>query len=383
MNKSDQDFFCPAPWTNIHINQINGETRPCCGGPNQYKGVYLGSITNADWSYINGDNASLQTIRREMSLGVEPQYCKGCVEKDWYNNFLKYRKDIESGLDEPWQYLKSMDIRWGDTCQLSCLYCNEWASSKWASLKQRSKFIPIKSSRSYRDQYHELYNLVEKHGHGLERISLLGGEPLLLNENIELLDLLPDIEVDIFSNLNLPNIQENKVYQRLIRRNRVIWRISMENIGPRFEFVRRGSSWPNQMSNIQKLYQNCIFPSVVRVHAQYCVYSALNLSELYDYFAQYPNIEIEWNILSDPKPLDLLNFPKNFRDRAIDEILTVIKNYEHAEYPLSRVLERLSKPEQDYDNDAVQKCLDWHHDMETKYFNNHKKFLDLWPCYTT
>jgi organic radical activating enzyme len=372
--------FCIAPWVNIHINQVGGETRPCCGGGSEFQGKSLGSISKNDWSYIQGTNLGLANLRREMLSGKKPDYCVGCVEKDWYREFLRYQDEIDFSTDLKWQHLKSMDVRWGTTCQLSCMYCNQSSSSTWALLENRNKSIPIQSSRSFRDQYNEIYELLKEHGEKIERVSLLGGEPLLLPENATLLDLMPNATVEIFSNLNIASLATNKVYQKLKNRYHVKWYISMENIQDRFEFVRRGSDWNQQVSNIKTLFDGCLDIDNIRVHGQYCVYSALNMQELYDFFSDFPLASIDWNILTDPKPLDIFNFPRFFVEKAITEINNVVQKHRNRSFQLQSILPRLESMSSG-DDRAVETCLRWHDDMESRYFNKSKNFSSLWPQY--
>ena len=67
---------------------------------------------------------------------------------------------------------------------------------------------------------------------------MVGGEPLLMKENADLLELIPDnVKVDVISNFST-DVTKSKVFEKLLKRPKVNWHISIENGGERYEYVR-------------------------------------------------------------------------------------------------------------------------------------------------
>lgn len=361
------EHFCIAPWVNVHIHQSGG-IRPCCFGDD------FGKIQSDDWSYIDGTNENLAQLKESLLNNEKTQYCKNCFEKPWYDEFHNENVVIDNINDF---VLKGMDIRWGTTCQLSCMYCDSHSSTTWASIHTKLKhFIPIQNGRAYRNKTDHLFEFISKHAKSLKRVSLLGGEPLLLKENIQLLDILEDhTQIDIFTNLNID--LDNEIFNKLINRPNVNWRVSMENVGKRFEFVRRGSNWDVQEKNLRYLDS---LNKKFTIHSQYCVYSALNIAEMYDFANTIPNASIDWNLnYTKPEAMNFFNMPPHFKNLALLELDKVQSKCVQYDEIKQKLLNTMGS----FEVDAVQKCINFHEDYESLYFENKLSFTNLWPQYET
>jgi sulfatase maturation enzyme AslB (radical SAM superfamily) len=366
LNNITSDAFCIAPWVNIHISQSN-QIKPCCGGRGDFK-----SIEN----YVNGTDSSLIQLKQDLVNGNFSVFCQGCVEKEWYSEFLDQPTIVDS-IDD--FLIKSVDARWGITCQLSCMYCNSSSSSTWSQLK--SKVIPIQSLKIYNDNVNKTFELIDSNRDQITRVSMLGGEPLLLKENLRLLDAInEDTNIDIFTNLNV-DIDKNEIFQRLIERKNVNWYVSMETIGQRFEFVRRGAEWDRQIKNLQQLSSRSTLP--ITLQSQYCVYNALHLVELYEFTDTFNNVTVNLTSgVTRPEVLNFFLFPESFKIIALDQINRCISRYPHGNYQLMHVKELLESSMHTSTPDIVEKCILWHQEQESNYFKNRFDFLKLWPEYS-
>jgi organic radical activating enzyme len=366
LSRAISDDFCIAPWVNLHISQQN-QIKPCCGGKGEFEFIE---------NYVNGTNSSLSQLKQDLVDGKSPSYCAGCMEREWYSEFL----DQDLSVDNINSFtLKSIDARWGNTCQLSCMYCNEKWSSTWAGLK--SKIIPIQSSRIYNNNIDKIFDLIKSNQHQIKRVSMLGGEPLLLKENLRLLNSIAnDTSVEIFTNLNV-DVETNKIYQQLIKRTNVNWYVSMETIEKRFEFVRRGANWNKQLKNLQLLSYSC--PQSITFQSQYCVYNALHLVELYDFANTFEHIHVGLTLgITNPEMLNFFLFPESFKVSALDEINRCINKYPNASNQLIPIKKQLESTLFTSRPNIVEDCITWHQAQESKYFNNQYNFLELWPEYS-
>ena len=309
------DFYCAAPWRGLHINP-RGDVKTCCAGnPNM-----LGNLDDQSIDQIlNGQR--LQEIRQSISQGKPHEYCSNCVkaerfgadsERQWHNN-------VNPGFDyaaagTQYHYPVIIDVRWNITCNLSCNYCSDWASSKWAALKS----ISFKSgSRPY---YEQVCNFIEQHKEHIHEVALVGGEPLLLPENERLLDVIPkDAIVTLITNMSV-NLDKNKIFYKLSQRSSVGWSMSFDNIGERFEYVRYGGNWDLLQKNLITIKE--LMNTAGHwggIHAVYNIYSATRLCELSE-FAAKNNTSIIWQNLFQPDYLDpFLHGPK-IAQASLDEI---------------------------------------------------------------
>lgn len=355
-----KDAYCLAPWVNFHINQKQ-QIKPCCAWHQGYESVE---------NYIAGNEPSISELKQQLISNNPSSFCSKCVEKNWYSEFKQADISLKTVDDF---LIKSLDIRWTSTCQLTCMYCHENFSSSWATTKSKYQSIPIVPTRIKNVEM--IYNFLEEHQ--IKRISLLGGEPLLMKENIQLLETIDsDIAIEIFTNLNV-DLTNNKVFELLINRSNVQWYISMENIESKFEFVRRAANWPRQIENLKILKKHN--PKSVTLQSQYCVYSAFDLVDLYQ-FARDNNCAV--NLVGNnfkPVMLDIFSFPQVFKQQALDELDRCLELFPDWEHKLQPIRQKLLGDWDVVMPNIVALCVAWHNDLESKFFNNQFKFVDLWP----
>lgn len=309
------NFHCAAPWRGLHINP-RGDVKTCCAGnPNM-----LGNLNSAGIEEILNSPALIE-IRKSIAQGQEHSYCSNCInaektggnsERSWHNN---QNTDLDyATAGDHYHYPVIMDVRWNTTCNLSCNYCSEWASSKWSALKQ----IPFKSgSRPY---YDAVCDFVEQHHAHIKEVALVGGEPLLLPENERLLDVIPkDAIVTLITNMAV-DFENNKVFKKIAQRRQVGWSMSFDNVGPRYEYVRYGGSWDLLQRNLEIV--NDLKKNQGHwggIHAVYNIYSATRLCELYE-FARETGTTVLWQKLFDPDYLDPFLHGPEVAQLAIAEI---------------------------------------------------------------
>lgn len=293
------NFFCAAPWRGLHINPRSNVKTCCAGDPN-----ILGNLeTQSIEEILNGP--TMKEIRQTLAKGQMHSYCSNCIqaerfgadsERKWHNS---QNPDIDyATAGDQYHYPVIADIRWNITCNLSCNYCSEWCSSKWAALKGK----PFKyETRHY---YEEVCDFLQKHYDHIKEVALVGGEPLLLPENEKLLDVVPpQATVTIITNMSV-ELENNKIFKKLAKRNGVGWSMSFDNINEKFEYVRYGSNWnllKNNISTVKNLMKtNGHWGGI---HAVYNLYNATRICELRQ-FAEEQGLTVLWQNLFQPDYLD-------------------------------------------------------------------------------
>lgn len=372
-----KDFYCAAPWRGLHINP-QGSVKTCCAGnPNM-----LGNLNSQSIEQILNSDL-MKEIRRDLAQGQAHEYCSNCVkaerfgadsERAWHNNVNPNFDYASAGDQYHWPTI--VDVRWNITCNLSCNYCGPSCSSKWAALQN----IPFKSvARPY---YESVCNFIEKHQEHVHEVALVGGEPLLLPENDRLLDVIPKTAiVTLITNLNI-DLENNKIFKKLVQRNRVGWSMSFDNIGPRFEYVRHGSDWQLMKRNIGTI------KDLMRTqghwggaHAVYNIYNATRLVEFRQFLADN-EITVMWQNLFQPDFLDPFLHGQQVARVASQEIQRfydsnlatdqervffdqALKNYQTVNNEQSQITKQFS--------DHIAK-------IENQYHTDQKEqFVNLWP----
>jgi organic radical activating enzyme len=279
--------YCSAIDCALHVD-MNGDIRTCCSG---------------SFAFGNLNDQNLDSIRAKQKLDNE--YCKTCnyIEKrtpgsSQRSSFL----DMYGVRDN--HEIKFADIRFSNTCNLSCRYCDSFSSSKWAKLVGD----PV---QSYPAEI--LLKGIAKHVDTLDRVMLVGGEPLLQKPNLQLLNMLnPDCELEIITNANT-NFRKNKIYEKTKKFKKIHWNLSFDNVGDRYEYVRAGGSWQRLNENITKLgddfgYENVTF------HPIYNIWNATRLIEFYDF---RDSIDKNLNVMWQEVMGDML-IVSNHNDKIID-----------------------------------------------------------------
>jgi len=187
-------------------------------------------------------------------------------------------------------------------------------------------------------------------------VYLAGGEPLLMRENLELLDRL-DPAVTLRINTNLSKV-DTRVFNRICEFKNVHWTVSAETMGAEFEYVRHGGKWADFLDNlthIRQLEHKITFNML---------YFLLNYRSLFDTVEYFQNLGFHNNAfvigaLLRPEylnirhlPDDVLNYVKQTLTHKIDagpgylledsyrNLLSYIR--EPMEKNLSRSFEQLS-----------------------------------------
>jgi len=371
------NFFCAAPWRGLHINP-RGDVKTCCAGnPNM-----LGNLNHSSIEQILNSERMVE-IRANLAQGTPHDYCSNCLqaerhggksERDWHNNVNPNFDYTVAGSE--YHYPVIVDVRWNTTCNLSCNYCGEACSSKWAGIKG----IPFKSGA--RPYYDQVCDFIEQHHDHIHEVALVGGEPLLLPENNRLLDVIPKTAiVTLITNLSV-DLENNKIFQKLAHRNRVGWSMSFDNVGQHLEYVRHGANWEQIRQNLKTI--KGLMQTQGHwggIHAVYNIYNATRICE-FRQFAQDTGTTVLWQNLFQPDYLDPFLHGPGVALLAATEIEKFYTSsiatpsekqfFDQALQNYRRVTE--AKP-------GVETLFKQHiHDIESRYHVDQAgKFSQLWP----
>ena len=366
------NISCAAPWRGLHINP-RGDVKTCCAGdPNM-----LGNLnTQTIEEILHGP--VLQEIRQTVRSGqLHEKYCYNCIqaerygrsERDWHNN-VSPEFDPQTATDR--EHLPALiDVRWNTTCNLSCNYCAPACSSKWADLKG----IPVKSGT--RPYYEQVCDYLEQHQTSIREVALVGGEPLLLPENVRLLDVVPaSATITLITNVSV-DLESNKVFKKLALRQRVGWSLSFDNIESCFEYVRNGAQWDKLLHNLDLIQALMKQGQWGGIHAVYNLYNATRLIEFTE-FARSRGLSIQWQSLYQPDYLDPQRLGPEVRELAlaeIDRLLAANIALDGERQFFENVLHNISS------TDDLRPQLKQHvEEIENQYHTDQKgKFVQLWP----
>jgi MoaA/NifB/PqqE/SkfB family radical SAM enzyme len=242
--------FCPIPWSGLMYN-FDGAVKNCIrsAGP-------LGNIKDQPIEQILvGNNQS----RQQQIVDQKPvETCQTCYDLergkkgfDHISDRIFYIRELKNTPVDTYQVgnfnLQTVDVRWTNLCNFACVYCGPEFSSRW------SEELKIRRNVPDQQQLTDFKNYIYDHAGQLKHVYLAGGEPLLMKENLTLLEKL-DPNVNIRINTNLSKV-DTRVFEAVCKFSNVHWTVSVETQAKEFEYIRHGGSWPDFLDNLAVIKQ--------------------------------------------------------------------------------------------------------------------------------
>ena len=313
--------LCPLPFAGAIVN-TDGSVQ-CCSISKEY----LGNVNKQSLQEILTTSPKLKQIRRDMLDNKFPNNCSDCYVKEQHHkttNFdnisnrlyhIKILKNSPFKLykDEHKFELQQMDLRWRNTCNFACVYCDPVFSSVWAKFEG----VPDKMTNKSMD---ETFLFVKQNIKNLKTIYMAGGEPFLIKENLKIIDIIqkenPDLLLRINTNLS---ILTPKIYKQLQKLKNVHWIVSAEATGKKFNYIRWPGNYQTLIQNIKKIQQ---LPHKVSINMTWNLLCVSNIIDFIDDMLEmgvHPN-QFIMNSVTNPIEQSVLNITKKRKDDLVEII---------------------------------------------------------------
>ena len=244
--------FCPIPWTGLMYN-FDGKVKNCIRS--------AGSIGDVKTDIIQDIITGSTNVSTQQNIvNNQPvSTCHTCYDlegdKSGFNiisDRIFYIRELKKVPIDTYQTgnfdLQTVDVRWTNLCNFSCVYCGSEFSSKWAAELNEYLDTPTDAQKQ------QFKNYIFENAHKLKHVYLAGGEPLLMKENEELLDLLkvtnPGVNLRI--NTNLSKV-DTRVFEKICEFKNVHWTVSVETIEEEFEYIIHGGRWVDFLDNLNTI----------------------------------------------------------------------------------------------------------------------------------
>jgi MoaA/NifB/PqqE/SkfB family radical SAM enzyme len=227
------DTFCVMPWYGAEIK--NSSNKHCC------------------W-LMQGYN--IDEVKKDLLSGTKSKWCSKCWETEQTGNTSRrilqnvlldvlldksvdtMIKDAKENNNKTFLY----SIRTSDKCNGACVTCGPECSSKWNLLLKTNKKPNVLDN---------IDDLVDYQN--AKFIEFLGGEPLLENKNLEILEKLlaagnNNCLISIVTNGNVKLL--SKPLSLLSQFKKVVICLSIDGVGPVFEYMRWPLKWNLLLENL-------------------------------------------------------------------------------------------------------------------------------------
>jgi organic radical activating enzyme len=158
------------------------------------------------------------------------------------------------------------DIRFSNLCNLSCRSCGHIFSSSWyqdqaklagGDWKDRNTVLNY-AGRTETDMWEQL----EPHLDYVEQIYFAGGEPLLMEEHYRILEELVkrkrfDVRLIYNTNFTHTKLKSQSVFEYWKQFDSVAVGASLDDAGPRAEYIRKGTDWAVVENNRREMLAVC------------------------------------------------------------------------------------------------------------------------------
>jgi organic radical activating enzyme len=282
------DHFCSAPWNLLYVD-TDGGIRTCT------RGHVVGHCQDKDVTDIL-KGQPLQDIKKGILEDQITSNCARCISLenhgDGANNYHHLRNMYnEMFVDQSVDYrdtaefvLGAVDLHWSSVCDLKCITC--WARQSSSIANEQG--LPVHHTPT--NTAHRLIEFITENQDSLREVYLSGGEPTLIKYNLNLLQQLekrPDLQIRV--NTNMMWSQDNRIIEEILKFPRVLFTCSADNLGTRFEYIRRGAKWNTFVDNLAYLKR---FDNVeIRINSVFFVLSALDMPRVIDFFRTQYQIE--------------------------------------------------------------------------------------------
>lgn len=328
--------FCMLPWVHLYVSP-HGYVNPCCIAPWEKEHI-LGDLNKENLQDIwNGQ--PMRDLRKKMLRDQTDPKCWQCYENERLgirskrqDSNMRYRHHLGHALgthrngsvDNPKPIF--WDIRVSNLCNFKCRICGHHSSSKWYEDAKKLDMLSFedgihKSVKNFDDLLAQLTPFVTD----LEEIYFAGGEPLVMEEHYDLLELLiqrgkTNIKLRYSTNFSTRFFKGRDVFELWKQFDEVFLHASLDGSGRRGELQRKGQNWKDVITLRQQLMELC--PNV-----QFMICStitAMNVLHLPDFHREWVESGLVAaddfipHILKRPERLSIQIMPKVLKDEVVE-----------------------------------------------------------------
>ncbi|NQY99626.1 MAG: radical SAM protein [Bdellovibrionales bacterium] len=283
--------------------KFEGSYRPCCDA--QYHDDISPLYLVEEFKSVQDimQNPLAQEIRKSLLSGEFHTVCRGCERlskqglkspKDKYNKLLDQIDEplewsVEKGTESENIYL--LDYRSSNLCNFKCRMCTPSNSNLIAKEEGVGEW-----------HYDDTRKVSEMVDHiPLDKLVLLkfaGGEPLIMDEPLKLLEKLgdlPNLTVVVLTNLSkLSERALNALKSAKVKR--IHLQISIDGTGDTYEYIRTGGVWSNLLKNLE-IVRNLESHSEISMGVTFVaqLWNAYNIPDFARWF-----LEVESKLIGNP-----------------------------------------------------------------------------------
>jgi radical SAM protein with 4Fe4S-binding SPASM domain len=330
--------FCPMPFTHLNIKQ-EGKVSACWRFPDK-----LGDYRTQKLQEVWNDDA-IKQVRKDLLNGVQNTGCRSCwdMEKSGsistrqqctqtfpYVDEKFVKENISEDYSFPEKYIRSVEIRFDNICNLMCRHCSPDFSSVWEQAVKRDSALldkmveygtyrkDVKHVSLTQEMVDEIANELAPN---LEEIMIAGGEPLYHSKHYKFLeDMQPyakNIRLSYNTNLNILEYKGKSVLD-LWKNFKKIWlRVSIDGDPSCYEYVRAAGNLDKVEENI-KLLNNTLTNTDISATCTVNLYNITRFTNIVKYFCSL-DVYFHSSLVQYPEALNIKLLPAELKHQITEE----------------------------------------------------------------
>ena len=291
---SNNSNWCPEVYRTMFINRFNSDqvyVSPCCQA--------IGALEPADTLDFY-DSATLTNFRKRFDAGEFPSDCNRCWHVEKHGHKSRRQSAIEFfnlPSEDRTVIFEGLDYSGTWACNLACIMCSPEFSSTWASELSLSKSELAKIGKLFQKSNNFLDHVDIR---SLKKLHFNGGEPLLNNDHLSLLEKLNDCNmlknVFISYNTNATIAPSSRLIELWSQARLVKIFFSIDATDSAFEYIRWPAIWSQAQDNMLNLKQNLPGNIMFGINATVGCYNVFEIKNVWEWFLK----NIKTNNSGDP-----------------------------------------------------------------------------------
>jgi hypothetical protein len=277
-------------------------------------------------------DAPMHELRKDMLNERFNPACNRCYEQE-ESGFFSGRRSANKHhghhvkrIDDDKFQMSYWDIRFSNLCNLSCRSCGHIFSSSWYADQvqlagedwaKHNRPLNI-AGKDSKDMWQQLLPHIDY----VEQIYFAGGEPLMMDEHYLILEELErrerfDVRLIYNTNFTQVKLKNRYVFDYWRKFKSVAVGASLDAMGPRAEYIRRGTDWDQVERNRGQMQEIC--PNVdFYISPTLSIMNAWHLPDFHRNWVDRGLIQaqdVNINILQDPAHYRIDIAPIKYKQR--------------------------------------------------------------------
>lgn len=345
----DKSDFCYYPFFQVLLS-ADGKYMPCSHHVSfmTENGQELTSKTHTIEQAWNSEY--MQTLRHNFKNNIRSKGCSQCWKEQALGlkpmRYDSYGYNIpETQVQQPLTPMR-VEINASNICNLRCRICWSHASSRW--IKEAKELYGADGELHF-NMTPENEAIIKKWVPHFTQIGFFGGEPLMSEENLNLMRYCVQTghssHITLLINTNT-TVYSDEFFALFKQFKNVYLNFSIDDIGKRFEYQRSGAKWNEVVENLRRYTSQGGYNGGDQIECKICCsVTSMNIYYFPEYFEfmneHFPGLPVFWNMVFQPWELSIQLLPAEVKQLIAQRLRNFVTSTYKMEERRTKTIENL------------------------------------------